>query len=85
MATRVRRAWVELKRRPPKERRLWLALFGAILVPLFGVPLAIVGGLTHTSWLLIPGLVLVGLGAVRGFILRAILRIHAWRQTRPGR
>jgi hypothetical protein len=85
MATKVRGAWIELKRRPSKERRLWLALFGAILLGLLGALLEVVGSLTHTFWLEIMGVVLVVLGGARGLILRATLRVHAWRQTRSGR
>jgi hypothetical protein len=85
METKVRGAWIELKRRPSKERLLWLALFGAILLPLLGALLALVGLLTHTSWLEILGAVLVVLRGANGLILRAIPRIHAWRQTRSVR
>jgi hypothetical protein len=84
MATKVRGAWIELKRRPSKERRVWLALFGVILLPLLGALLGLVGLLTHTFWLEILGVVLCLLGGANGLILRATLRVHAWRQTRPG-
>ena len=85
MATKVREVWIELKRRPSKERWLWLALFASILLPLLGALLVLVGQLTHTSWLAILGFVLVVLGVARRLILQAIPRIHAWGQTRSGR
>ena len=85
METKVPEAWIELQRRPSKERRLWLALFGSILLGFLGALLALVGFLTHTLWLEILGVVLVVLGGARGLTLRTILRVHAWRQTRSGR
>ena len=86
MAGNVRGAWSEFNRRPARERVLWLAFFGAILLALLGVLLALVGVVTDTYWLEILGVVaLVGLGGGRGLILRAISRIYARRQTGSGR
>jgi hypothetical protein len=68
---------------PPKERRFALALLAYIFIPLLGLPFVVVGGLTHTSWLLILGLVLVGLGGARPIVLRIALRIHGWRPAKP--